>query len=104
MDSDSVTSLRSCAGRDPDGSWAERRRLAIQSCPQHKMAPISRQSRSLVDVTAHRTRAIRAILLLMAAALMATTAGAQSGTSPQTQAPRPWNQNPNGIHVYIWVG
>ncbi len=28
---------------------------------------------------------------------------AQSGTV-STQAPRPWDQNPDGMHIYIWAG
>ena len=31
-------------------------------------------------------------------------AGGQAAASPQTQAPRPWEQNPNGMHIYIWAG
>jgi type 1 glutamine amidotransferase len=47
---------------------------------------------------------MRAFLLVAAAALLMPAAG-QSVPSPGNQAaPRPWDQNPNGIRIYIWAG
>lgn len=31
-------------------------------------------------------------------------ASAQQDGAVQAQAPRPWDQNPNGMHIYIWAG
>jgi len=45
-----------------------------------------------------------AALLFTAALLLAARADGQAARSTQAQAPRPWGQNPNGMHVYIWAG
>jgi type 1 glutamine amidotransferase len=47
---------------------------------------------------------MRVFLLIAAAALMRPGAKGQPAASAQTQAPRPWGQNPNGMRVYIWAG
>lgn len=44
------------------------------------------------------------LILLIAAILLAPSAQANNVSSPQLQAPLPWNQNPNGMHIYIWAG
>jgi type 1 glutamine amidotransferase len=41
---------------------------------------------------------------LFTAMLMTSAANSQSGPSSQSQAIRPWGQNPNGMHIYIWAG
>ena len=53
--------------------------------------------------SAYHARSIPAILVLAAAGLLGPRAGSQDARLPQIQ-PRPWGQNPNGIHVYIWAG
>lgn len=47
---------------------------------------------------------ITRFLLFIAAVILAQHTGAQAGHSPQNSAPLPWNQNPNGMHIYIWAG
>src|SRR6478609_4052577 len=54
--------------------------------------------------TAQRVCAVHAVLLFTAAVCLTPRARGQAARSPQTQAPRPWNQNPNGLHIYIWAG
>ena len=53
--------------------------------------------------SAHHARSIPAILALAAAGSLGPRAESQAAHLPQIQ-PRPWGQNPNGIHVYIWAG
>jgi type 1 glutamine amidotransferase len=77
--------------------------LTAQSGLQHRVAIASRRVIWLRD-TAHRIRAMHAVFLFTAAALLAPRAEGQAARSPQTQAPRPWGQNPNGMHIYIWAG
>jgi type 1 glutamine amidotransferase len=47
-------------------------------------------------------------LLIAFNSLLALQAGAQTSMSnpsaANTQPPLPWNQNPNGMHIYIWAG
>jgi len=44
-------------------------------------------------------------LLLAMSVLLAPRGGSQAaGSSQASAAPRPWGQNPNGMHVYIWAG
>ena len=45
-----------------------------------------------------------AAFLFIAAVLLATRADGQVARSAQAQAPPPWGQNPNGMHIYIWAG
>jgi type 1 glutamine amidotransferase len=47
--------------------------------------------------------ALPALLLAFIALLPHPSIG-QSTTAAGTQAPLPWNQNPNGMHIYIWAG
>ena len=42
--------------------------------------------------------------MLAAAALLIPGAGAQSASSAEIRAPRPWDQNQNGMRIYIWAG
>jgi type 1 glutamine amidotransferase len=44
------------------------------------------------------------ILCICAVLFMGSSAHAQAIQSPQGQAPLPWNQNANGMHIYLWVG
>ena len=75
--------------------------LTIQSGPGRRQLPTVKSSRSVSGVSAFR---IPAVLLVMTAALLTIAADAQAAASPQNQAPRPWNQDPNGMRVYIWAG
>jgi len=55
------------------------------------------------DGLAHRIYTVHA-LILFAAAVLAPSAVAGTISSPQVQAPRPWHQNANGMHIYVWAG
>jgi type 1 glutamine amidotransferase len=77
--------------------------LTTQSGQRRRIAMASRRAIWLRDA-AHRVGTMLAVLLLGAAVLLASRAGGQSDHSPQTQAPRAWDQNPNGMHIYIWAG
>jgi len=75
--------------------------LTIQSGPgRHPLAAVM-SSRSVAGVSAF---GIPAMLLVMTAVLLTMAANAQAAASPENEAPRPWNQNPNGMRVYIWAG
>src|SRR5580704_8656082 len=43
-------------------------------------------------------------LLLAFTPLLTPQAKSQTTNPANAQVPRPWNQNPNGMHVYIWAG
>ena len=43
-------------------------------------------------------------LLLAFSPLLTTEANSQATGTANTQGPRPWHQNPSGMHIYIWVG
>ena len=53
---------------------------------------------------AHRVSARRAALLFTVAVTLAHQVSGQAASSPQIQTPRPWGQNPHGMHIYIWAG
>ena len=44
---------------------------------------------------------VRLALLVAAIGLLALRS---NGQGPGEQAPRPWGQEPNGMHIYIWAG
>jgi len=44
------------------------------------------------------------VLVLGVHAVLSPQAKAQANGAVAAQAPRPWNQNPNGMHIYIWAG
>jgi type 1 glutamine amidotransferase len=75
--------------------------LIVQS-PPHRVA-LALCRRIWLRQTARRICATPAALLLTAAVLLPARAHSQA-RSPQTQAPRAWGQNPNGMHIYIWAG
>lgn len=58
----------------------------------------------LKDSRVAGTLRIRSGLLFAAALLGAQRVHSQPAGSPQTEAPRPWGQNPEGIRIYIWAG
>ena len=68
---------------------------------RHQSASLRRSSGSITAVQG--TGALCAILLVMAASL-ALSVAAQTAPSPDAHAPKPWNQNPQGMHIYIWGG
>jgi len=43
-------------------------------------------------------------LLFTFCSVLVRQANGQAAGSTASQAPRPWNQNANGMHVYIWAG
>jgi type 1 glutamine amidotransferase len=49
-------------------------------------------------------RLIAVAFLLALNSLLAPYAEGQVPGAAGTQAPRPWDQNPNGMHIYIWAG
>ena len=70
---------------------------------RHRIAPAHRRaiwSRSAV----HRICAMHVILLFTGVGFLAVRADGQAGGSPPIQPPRPWGQNPHGLHIYIWAG
>jgi len=77
----------------------------MQSGLQHGIARARRRAIWLRDAV-HRTCAMHTILVLLftGVGLLAVRADAQAVPSPQTQPPRPWGQDPNGMRVYIWAG
>ena len=66
--------------------------------------PMTPRRRFWLRGTAQRVCAVHAVLLFTAAVCLAPRARGQAARSPQTQAPRPWGQNPKGMHIYIWAG
>ena len=71
--------------------------------PRHRLAQAPRRTIWLRQ-TAHRICATPAAILFTAAVLLAARAHCQAARSAETQAPRPWGQNPKGMHIYIWAG
>jgi type 1 glutamine amidotransferase len=65
---------------------------------------LARRQNSWLHLLAQVTSAMLAVLLVTLAALLAPCCEGQAALSPQGHAPRPWNQNPNGMHIYIWAG
>ena len=51
-----------------------------------------------------RRISMHAVVALIAAALLAPHALPQTDHFSQSQAPRAWGQNPNGMRIYIWAG
>ena len=51
-----------------------------------------------------RASLIGQVLLSGVVALLGLQSYAQTAGSFQIQAPLPWGQNPNGMHIYIWAG
>src|SRR5579862_848180 len=43
-------------------------------------------------------------LLVAFSSLLADQASGQAASGANAQTPRPWHQNPNGMHIYIWAG
>ena len=77
--------------------------MTTQSDLRHRIALAPRHAISLRDA-AQRICAVHAVLLFTATALLTQRVAGQAASSPQTQAPRPWSQNQNGMHIYIWAG
>jgi type 1 glutamine amidotransferase len=44
------------------------------------------------------------ILSFAFAVMLARQSIGQTTSAANAQAPRPWDQNPNGMHIYIWAG
>jgi type 1 glutamine amidotransferase len=44
------------------------------------------------------------VLLLAFSSLLTENANGQAASVADAQVPRPWHQNPNGMHIYIWAG
>jgi type 1 glutamine amidotransferase len=77
--------------------------LSVQLDLRRTVAPAPRHSHWLYRL-AQRVCARNAVLLVAAAAMLTPCCEGQAALSPQLQPPRPWNQNPNGMHIYIWAG
>jgi type 1 glutamine amidotransferase len=75
----------------------------MQSGQRHRIGPAPRRAIWLPDAV-HRIGVMSVILLFTGVGFRAVRADGQAARSPQTQPPRPWGQNPNGIHIYIWAG
>ncbi len=44
------------------------------------------------------------IVFVLASCVLISSASSQSPPTSTAQAPLPWNQNPNGMRIYIWAG
>jgi type 1 glutamine amidotransferase len=76
---------------------------------QNRQAPateILRSDRSRQFGTAVLSFAVLLVLICLAnlGMMPARRACAQAENSSGQQAPRPWGQNPDGMHIYIWAG
>jgi len=69
---------------------------------EHRIAPAPRRATGSPDA-AHRISAMLMILLFTGLGLLALRADGRAAP-PQAQPPRPWGQNPDGVHIYIWAG
>jgi type 1 glutamine amidotransferase len=49
------------------------------------------------------TLALSAVCLVLASSPM-ERANCQTVSTDNAQAPRPWDQNPDGMHIYLWAG
>jgi type 1 glutamine amidotransferase len=71
---------------------------------------VQSKQNSWAPSTPSRREAMRAFCAISAAVLwlgglwMAPFAAGQAASSASGQAPRPWGQNPNGMHIYLWAG
>lgn len=73
---------------------------------------MSNSSRSQVEGRRNASRrysGVAAITLLLTVSLASVRqasgqASAPPATATSTQAPRTWDQNPDGMHIYIWAG
>lgn len=81
----------------------QRSTLADRLCLRHQVAKGSNLALQLRN-TGRRLCAAYAAILLSAFLFVLLHADGQTARSPQTQAPRPWSQNQNGMHIYIWAG
>ena len=52
----------------------------------------------------HNARRLSVIFALVLLAAVARLGPLAQGQSANSQAPKPWGQNPNGMHIYIWTG
>ena len=52
----------------------------------------------------HNARRLSVIFALVLLAAVARLGPLAQGQSANSQAPKPWGQNPNGMHIYIWAG
>lgn len=75
----------------------------VQPDLRRNIAP-ARPQHSWLHLLAQVTSAKLAVLLVTLAALLAPCCEGQTALSPPGHAPRPWNQNPNGMRIYIWAG
>ena len=75
----------------------------MQSGLGHRIAPAPRRAIWLGSAV-HRICTLHVILLFTGVGLLAVRADGQAAGSPQTPPPRPWGQNPHGLHIYIWAG
>lgn len=72
--------------------------MRIQTGQQHKLSLAQHRG------TVQRTCALHAFVLLVIVPLLALQAAGQSAVSSESKVPKPWGQNPNGMHIYIWAG
>jgi type 1 glutamine amidotransferase len=49
-------------------------------------------------------RLLALALPLAFSSLLTQQANGQATSAANAQSPRPWHQNPNGMHIYIWTG
>src|SRR5215469_4002202 len=63
---------------------------------------------TLCRATIRGAGALKYVLLALAVLLFlpmpTSQAKGQHSNAASTQAPRPWDQNPDGMHIFIWAG
>ena len=77
--------------------------MTVQSNRNPRAAALSGGVRSLQDAM-QAFCAVPAVLLWVGALWIAPVTLGQTALPAAGQAPRPWGQNPNGMHIYIWAG
>ncbi|MFZ0394279.1 MAG: ThuA domain-containing protein [Terracidiphilus sp.] len=77
--------------------------LTVQSGRRHHAAPSSHRAIG-PHKAHHNARRLSVIFALVLLAAVARLGPLAQGQSANSQAPKPWGQNPNGMHIYIWTG
>ena len=77
--------------------------LTVQSGRRHHAAPSSHRAIG-PHKAQHNARRLSVIFALVLLAAVARLGPLAQGQSANSQAPKPWGQNPNGMRIYIWAG
>jgi type 1 glutamine amidotransferase len=77
--------------------------LALRQTAAVLYAKNSRERRHLETIPLNHVP-LALVLLLAFTSVLAPQAKGQATSAANAQAPRPWGQNPDGMHIYIWAG